>query len=171
MLSALKNVVLEKLRPMPGRSSALVGTAYAQGLRSPRVSGGEKRTSSHSGSKCRSYQATYSSTIARVAGCVVTSSIRPSPMTQTRRPSRNAARYSAPVLILAPTVAGLPTSPWPGSSRPPTTLSEPLVKIVPVWVVAQNQPHFPGAGPMLHIPLTLLNEENVVISLGIDEAG
>src|SRR6202007_1332353 len=70
-----------------------------QGLRGPATSGGEKRRSAHSGSRCRSYQATYSSTIARVAGCVVTSSTKPSPRTQTRRPSHNAARYSAPVLM------------------------------------------------------------------------
>src|SRR5215468_12562742 len=51
------------------------------------------------GAKCRSYHATYSSTIARVAGCAVTSSTRPSPMIQTRRPSRRLSRYWAPVRI------------------------------------------------------------------------
>src|SRR5690242_1478397 len=56
--------------------------------------------SCQAGSRWRSYQATYSSTIARVAGCVVTSSTRPSPMTQTRLPSRSASRYSAPVRIV-----------------------------------------------------------------------
>src|SRR5262245_626244 len=55
--------------------------------------------SCHSGSKWRPYQQTYSSTIARVAGCVVTSSTRPSPRIQTRRPSRRLSRYWAPVRI------------------------------------------------------------------------
>src|SRR5262252_10848578 len=40
--------------------------------------------------------------MARVAGCVVTSSIRPAPMTQTLRPSRRLSRYSAPVRITIP---------------------------------------------------------------------
>src|SRR5215469_6792943 len=69
-------------------------------MRSVRASGGRIAMSCHAGSRCRSYQATYSSTIARVAGCVVTSSMSPSPITQTRRPSRSACRYSVPVLIL-----------------------------------------------------------------------
>src|SRR5689334_9599878 len=39
--------------------------------------------------------------MAHVAGCVVTSSTRPSPSTQTLRPSRrNVSRYSAPVRII-----------------------------------------------------------------------
>src|SRR5437870_7973829 len=71
--------------------------------------------SRHSGSKCRSYQATYSSTIARVAGCVVTSSTRPSPSTQSLRPSRRASRYSAPVRIVrSRSAAGVPETAEPG---------------------------------------------------------
>src|SRR5438270_3915435 len=63
------------------------------------ASGGRIAISCQAGSRWRSYQATYSSTIAAVAGCVVTSSTRPSPITKTRRPSRRASRYSAPVLM------------------------------------------------------------------------
>src|SRR5215469_4360476 len=99
MLPALRNVVAEKERPIPTRSSALFGRTYPHGNRSAPVSGGVKTTSCQSLSKWRSYQATYSSTTPRVAGCSATSSIQPSPTTQTFRPSRKACRYSAPVLI------------------------------------------------------------------------
>ncbi len=47
---------------------------------SRRASGGASRISCHAGSWWRSYQATYSSTIGRVAGWIVTSSISPSPI-------------------------------------------------------------------------------------------
>src|SRR6266404_3028505 len=99
MLPALKNVVFEKDRPMPIRSSNFFGSTYAQGTRSPPTFGGASSTSCQAGSRWRSYQAAYSSTIARVAGWVVTSSAQPSPMTQTLRPSRRASRYSSPVLM------------------------------------------------------------------------
>src|SRR5215831_511647 len=99
MLPALKKVVLAKDRPIPSRSSGLFGNTYAHGTRLPAASGGASSRSCHLGSRWRSYQRAYSSTIACVAGWVVTSSTHPSPMTQTRRPSRNASRYSPPVLI------------------------------------------------------------------------
>src|SRR5216684_5828244 len=70
--------------------------------------------SRQAGSKWRSYQATYSSTIALVAGCVVTSSTSPSPSTQTLRPSRSASRYSAPVRICFPLLLGMPEMAEPG---------------------------------------------------------
>ena len=47
-----------------------------------------ERLRGQAGSRWRSYQAAYSSTIAYVAGCVVTSSTWPSPITHTLRPSR-----------------------------------------------------------------------------------
>ena len=48
--------------------------------------------SRQAGSKWRSYQVTYSSTMAPVAGWVVTSATNPSFITQTRRPSRRDVR-------------------------------------------------------------------------------
>src|SRR5262245_11958669 len=48
--------------------------------------------------------------MARVAGCVVTSAMRPAPMTQTLRPSRRLSRYSAPVRITV-----LPRRRWTAS--------------------------------------------------------
>src|SRR5262245_8675255 len=83
---------------MARRSAAPRGVANAQGGRTPRASGGARTMSCHSGSPWRSYQATYSSTMGRVAGCRVTSSTSPSPTIHTRRPSRRASRYSAPLL-------------------------------------------------------------------------
>ena len=88
-------------RETPAHADEIVGTLrhhVAPGQ--PPSRQGFSTMSCHAGSKCRSYQATYSSTMARVAGCVVTSSTAPSPMTQTLRPSRSASRYSAPVRSL-----------------------------------------------------------------------
>src|SRR4029453_17376260 len=98
MFPALRKLVAAYERPMARRSAALRGVANAQGARAPRASGGARTTSCHSGSRWRAYQATYSSPMGRVAGCRVTSSTRPSPMIQTRRPSRRPSRYSAPLL-------------------------------------------------------------------------
>ena len=53
---------------------------------------GSNSVSFQAGSAWRSYQATYCSTIARVAGWVVTSSTWPSPRMNTRRPSRRLLR-------------------------------------------------------------------------------
>src|SRR4030095_215199 len=98
MFPALRKLVAAYERPMARRSAALRGVANAQGARAPRASGGARTTSCHSGSRWRSYQATYSSTMGRVAGCRVTSSPTPSLMIQPRRPSRRPSRYSAPLL-------------------------------------------------------------------------
>ncbi len=113
MLPALRKVVFAKDRPMPTRSSRESAAATkAQGSAHRSASAGASSTSCQAGSKCRSYQATYSSTMALVAGCVVTSSTSPSPITQTLRPSRKASRYSAPVRM--PTPLPAPPTPAPG---------------------------------------------------------
>src|ERR1700730_15967672 len=89
--------------------------------------------SRHSGSKCRSYQATYSSTIARGAGCVVTSSTRPSPSTHSLRPSRRASRYSAPVRIFpSRSAAGMPEIAEPGRDH------------FGIWNILVEDAHMPG---------------------------
>src|SRR5215471_20064471 len=90
---------------MRRRSSELVGKKKASGIRSPLASGDVRSTSCHTGSKWRSYQMAYCCTIAQVAGCVVTSSTRPSPITQTLRPSCRLSTYSAPVRMTPPSQA------------------------------------------------------------------
>src|SRR5262249_61217807 len=98
MLPALRNVVPEKERPIALSSAELLGATNAQGVRCPLASGGVRSTSRHAGSSWRSYQATYSSTVARVAGGGVAASIRPSPRSPTRRPARSEFRHAAAAL-------------------------------------------------------------------------
>jgi len=92
MFPALRKVVAAKQRPMRDRSSAVRGTMNPTGARAPLRSVGVSTVSCQAGSTWRSYQATYSSTMAQVAGWVVTSSIGPAPRTWMRRPSRRLAR-------------------------------------------------------------------------------
>jgi hypothetical protein len=44
--------------------------------------------------------------------------------------------------------------------------SEPIVEIGPVGVLVKNQPHFPGAPPMLHISLPLPRRAHVSVMFG-----
>src|SRR5918999_4958466 len=97
--------------PRHWRWADVLGASKASGRRSPLASGSDRRVSCQSGSKWRSYHFTYSSTIAHVAGWVVMSSIGPSPITHTLRPSRKLSRYSAPVRILLH-FYGLRSTPW-----------------------------------------------------------
>src|SRR6516225_7621705 len=92
------------------------------------------------GSHSRSYQATYSSTMARVAGCVVTSSTRPSPRTQTRRPSSRAARYSAPVLIAFSALSSL-------LGKPPAQCLAGAERDERIRILADNLRHRKGLTP------------------------
>src|SRR5919106_245976 len=55
--------------------------------------------------------------MAWVAGCVAKSSTRPSPITQTLRPSRRLSRYSAPVRMTVPPPSSDGLA-WPGGMRP-----------------------------------------------------
>src|ERR1700746_3414608 len=58
-----------------------------------------------------------------------------------------------------------PRTPWP-----PTKSNKPLVKIIPIRIVAENKPDLPSARPMFDVPLGLLCGEDVVVPLGVDEA-
>src|SRR5690349_15185970 len=58
-----------------------------------------------------------------------------------------------------------PRTPWP-----PTKSNKPLVKIIPIRIVAEDKPDLPSARPMFDVPLALLCGEDVVVPLGVDEA-
>jgi hypothetical protein len=44
---------------------------------------------------------------------------------------------------------------WPGLARPPMTSYQTNRKIVPAWVLGDDQTHFPGSWPALHAGLAL----------------
>jgi len=48
-------------------------------------------------------------------------------------------------------------------------LREPIVEIGPIGVLVEDQPHFPGASPMLHISLPLPGRAHVIVMFGKDE--
>ena len=68
MLPALRSIVDWIVCPIAITSSLVFGATNAQGMRFPLELGGASNLSAQTGSKCRSYQATYCSTMGCVAG-------------------------------------------------------------------------------------------------------
>jgi len=46
---------------------------------------------------------------------------------------------------------------------------EPIVEIIPIWILSKDQPVFPRAPPMLQISLSLPRQPHVIVSLSINE--
>src|SRR5262245_32828442 len=108
--------------------------------------------------------------MAQVAGCVVTSATRPSPIIHTLRPSCRLSRYSAPVRMIPPSQAHTPR---------PCGLGEPGLEIDNAHVSSAEEDRkspcsFQGAAPSVLLPraaraagrsLRLVHGTQVVIAL------
>ena len=46
---------------------------------------------------------------------------------------------------------------------------EPIVEIIPIWILSKDQSNFPRAAPTLHIPLALPRQTHLLVAFGIDK--
>ncbi len=60
--------------------------------------------------------------------------------------------------------------PWPGVARPSTKSPNPVVEILPIRVVYEDQPDLPSPRIMLDVLLALPCQANVPVMLGVNEA-